>query len=289
MDLRAQKRRSFLSQPYGASSSSLTRSATLKEPPKVEHDDTAQADPPPADLTVKLVVVGDGECGKTSLLTRFTSGEFPEDYVPTIFDNTVRRVRFAGKEIELWLWDTAGQEDYDRLRALSYPNTNVFLVCFAVDNPVSLENLVDRWIPEITVYGKGLPFLVVGLKKDKRTSQNLTDSAETRQLSLRLGAAGYVECSARDGVNIEQVFAEALAATVSSMESSQIKAPEQDSTAVPQTIDSEQSPQKPVKPSRERTSKPYRKQMSNVRQSNQAPLSTRSKSRRRRGHFCIII
>lgn len=291
MDLRAQKRRSFLSQPYGASSSSLARSATLKDPPKLEQEDSGQPDSLPSDLTIKLVVVGDGECGKTSLLTRFSSGEFPEDYVPTIFDNTVRRVRFAGKEIELWLWDTAGQEDYDRLRALSYPNTDVFLVCFAVDNPVSLENLVDRWIPEISVYGKGLPFLVVGLKKDRRTAETSTDPAETRMLSKQLGAVDYVECSAREGVNVEQVFAEALAAVLTSKKIQQQPSQEQVHSKADENVKPQLSPKQSKKHAPQHQHQVSRNQTKNAasRNNNGAVSSKRSKLRRRRDRFCLIM
>ena len=66
--------------------------------------------------TKKLVVVGDGECGKTCLLTVFTKGKFPTEYIPTVFDTAVVECCVRGRTTELMLWDTAGQEDYDRLR-----------------------------------------------------------------------------------------------------------------------------------------------------------------------------
>ena len=52
-------------------------------------------------------------------------------------------------QVELALWDTAGQEDYDRLRPLSYPDTDVILMCFSVDSPDSLENIPEKWTPEV--------------------------------------------------------------------------------------------------------------------------------------------
>lgn len=61
-----------------------------------------------------------------------------------MFENYVPLVRFEGKTIELALWDTAGQEEYDRLRPLSYPETDVILIGFAVDYPVSLANVQDK-------------------------------------------------------------------------------------------------------------------------------------------------
>jgi len=113
----------------------------------------------------KLVIVGDGTCGKTCLLIVFSKDEFPEVYVPTVFENYVADIEvdgkflwlafrtgnsgtfpdikylLLGKQVELALWDTAGQEDYDRLRPLSYPDTDVILMCFSIDSPDSLTNI----------------------------------------------------------------------------------------------------------------------------------------------------
>ena len=90
-----------------------------------------------ATLRKKLVIVGDGACGKTCLLFVFSKDEFPEFYAPTVFENYVADIAVDDKFVELALWDTAGQETYDRLRPLSYPDTDVILMCFSIDNPDS--------------------------------------------------------------------------------------------------------------------------------------------------------
>ena len=126
-----------------------------------------------AALRKKLVIVGDGACGncvhclcfssawitlslslslslgKTCLLIVFSKDQFPEVYVPTVFENYVSDIEVDGKQVELALWDTAGQEDYDRLRPLSYPDTDVILMCFAIDSPDSLENIPEVGAPVI--------------------------------------------------------------------------------------------------------------------------------------------
>uniref|UniRef100_A0A3Q3B2N9 Ras homolog family member B n=1 Tax=Kryptolebias marmoratus TaxID=37003 RepID=A0A3Q3B2N9_KRYMA len=101
----------------------------------------------------KLVVVGDGACGKTCLLFVFSRDEFPDVYVPTVFETYVADIEVDNKQVQLALWDTAGQEDFDRLRPLSYPDTDAVLMCFSVDSPDSLPS--SRWLPQLTDLLKG--------------------------------------------------------------------------------------------------------------------------------------
>ena len=71
-------------------------------------------------------------------------------------------------KVELALWDTAGQEDYDRLRPLSYPDTDVILICFSIDSPDSLQNVVEKWTPEVRHFCPKVPVILVGNKRDLR-------------------------------------------------------------------------------------------------------------------------
>ena len=101
-------------------------------------------------LPLKVMVVGDAAVGKTSLLLTYSTDSFPGvDYIPTVFDNYSAKRNIDGKITELNLWDTAGQEDYDNLRPMSYPQTDVFVVCFNIHDKMSLTNVTKKWILEV--------------------------------------------------------------------------------------------------------------------------------------------
>eukprot|EP00054_Salpingoeca_dolichothecata_P012290 m.68177 g.68177 ORF g.68177 m.68177 type:complete len:193 (-) comp19872_c0_seq2:22-600(-) len=165
----------------------------------------------------KLVAVGDGAIGKTCLLVVFANGEFPKKYIPTVFDNYVAELECDGKRVDLHLWDTAGQEDYDRLRPLSYPDTDVLLICYSVDSHDSMENAEEKWLPEVRHFCPGIPFVLVALKTDRREDEALVKemakvktkpiSEEKGQaLAEKLNAAAYRECSAMQNEGVREVF-----------------------------------------------------------------------------------
>jgi len=156
----------------------------------------------------KLVIVGDGTCGKTCLLIVFSKDEFPEVYVPTVFENYVADIEVDGRQVELALWDTAGQEDYDRLRPLSYPDTDVILMCFSIDSPDSLQNIPEKWVPEVKHFCPNVPIVLVGNKKDLRNNgvNKCVRVTEGEQMATRIGAVAYVENSALTKEGVRNVF-----------------------------------------------------------------------------------
>ena len=106
-----------------------------------------------------------------------------------------------GQQVNLGLWDTAGQEDYDKLRPLSYPQTDVFLICFAVNSRVSFDNLRTKWLTEVQHFAPNVPFIIVGTKSDLRgegggVGGDFVSAEEAEKLKAELKASKYIECSA---------------------------------------------------------------------------------------------
>ena len=175
---------------------------------------------------IKCVCVGDGTVGKTCMLISYTTDSFPREYVPTVFDNYSAPLRVDGCAVNLGLWDTAGQEDYDRLRPLSYPQTDVFILCFSVVSPVSFDNVCSKWIPEIKAYCADTPIILVGTKLDLRddpvTLRTLQAEKKTpisksqgQKVAVKIKAHKYLECSALTQQGLASIFEEAVRAVIS--------------------------------------------------------------------------
>ncbi|CAK9435426.1 uncharacterized protein LODBEIA_P01530 [Lodderomyces beijingensis] len=183
----------------------------------------------PKTIHRKIVILGDGACGKTSLLNVFTRGYFPQVYEPTVFENYVHDIFIDGQSVQLSLWDTAGQEEFDRLRSLSYSDTHCIMLCFSVDSPDSLENVQSKWVGEIADHCEGVKLVLVALKCDLRNNEETSDDqyqsngtanpyASSKKLitydeglavAKRIGALRYLECSAKKNRGVNEAFSEA--------------------------------------------------------------------------------
>nr|AOC97479.1 Rho family protein [Volvariella volvacea] len=176
--------------------------------------------------TIKCVVVGDGATLMTSVLA---FADLSIDFVH--HQQIPKRIRpdltvMIGEDpYTLGLFDTAGQEDYDRLRPLSYPQTDVFLVCFSVTSPASFENVKEKWFPEVHHHCPGVPCLIVGTQVDlrddaqvieklARQKQRPVTNEQGERLARELGAIKYVECSALTQKGLKNVFDEAIVAAL---------------------------------------------------------------------------
>jgi len=174
-------------------------------------------------LDVKVMVVGDSGVGKTCLLISYTTNSFPGDYVPTVFDNYNTNVVIDDTTIALGLWDTAGSDEYDSLRPLSYPGTDIFLVCFSLVDPETLEHVKSKWIVEINKHMEGAKpaILLLGTKLDQRNNPSVVEGmrkaglkpvtkAEGEAARAAIHADHYFECSALTQEGLPEVFEAAV-------------------------------------------------------------------------------
>jgi len=130
-----------------------------------------------------------------------------------------------GKSVQLALWDTAGQEDYERLRPLAYAKAHIILVGFSVDSPDSLENVKAKWAEEARERCPNVPIILVGLKKDlredpvaqeemRKKSWKFVSTKEGNEMKEVIGARKYLECSSLTGDGVDDVFEAATRAAM---------------------------------------------------------------------------
>lgn len=128
-------------------------------------------------------------------------------------------------QIELTLQDTPGQEDYDRQRPLYYPDTDVVLLCFSIESHSTLENVQEKWAPEVKHFCPYVPIVLVGIKKDTRNDPNILQklhemkrkpvtSQEGQSMAEKIHAFAYMECSAKTKEGVEEVFETATRAAL---------------------------------------------------------------------------
>jgi len=168
--------------------------------------------------SIKLVVVGCGAVGKTCSLIRYCTNDFPTDYIPTVFDNYSLNVNFNGILLSVSLWDVSGGgEDYDRLRPLSYPQTDVFMLIFSISSPTSYANIMVKWWPEVTHHVPEARIVLVANKIDFRKNEEAKESLRQKGLTLttteqgeqrakEINASGFIEMSALTGENVDAAF-----------------------------------------------------------------------------------
>jgi len=175
---------------------------------------------------IKVVIVGDEATGKSSMLMNYSSSCFSVEYAPTMFSYFVKlynagiMLRSNNEPMVLYVWDTSSQDKDPSMRILSYPRTDVFVVCFSCISPQSFNNISTKWIPEITNHCPNISLILCATKIDLRDNEEVLKELQGKSLSpitfnqgfemaKSIGAASYVECTAKDSM-IKHVFEEAV-------------------------------------------------------------------------------
>ena len=168
--------------------------------------------------SIKLVVVGNGGVGKTSLLMTFTSGRYPLDYTPSEFDNNTAIIMVNDERVKIDLWDSPELKEFDSLiRSAIYSSTDILLLCFSISCEWSFKEIKNKWIPEVTHYCPNTPFIIVGTKLDLRDDEitikqaanycrSIVSCEQGKELAKEVNAIDYLECSSRTGKGVKSVF-----------------------------------------------------------------------------------
>ena len=165
---------------------------------------------------IKCVVVGDSDTGKKELCLTFSAGNFPTEYVPNVFHDYQVDISVDGSPVTLGIFDTSGDENYDRVRSLSYPQTDVFVLLVNVVSPSTHDSAEFTWVPEIRHHCPGVPVLLVGTHIDLREDQKVLSELEKvgekpkdfmdgKLLAEGIGAEKYMECSAKRNHGVNEV------------------------------------------------------------------------------------
>jgi small GTP-binding protein len=167
---------------------------------------------------VKGMLVGDDDVGKLSLLNLYCCNVSPGEYAPAVFGNHSTTVMIEDEQVHFELWYVTGRDDYAKLRPMSYPGTDVFMFCFSVVNPASLEHVKTKWLPEVKEHCPTTPYFLVGMMTDlreivaanpaewKAKGMEVIPESEGEKMKTEINAEAYIECSAKKWFNHNEVF-----------------------------------------------------------------------------------
>ena len=160
----------------------------------------------------KLVLLGDPDVGKTSILLRYTDNEFSELTPSQPVSERLKKMRINGKDIVLEIWDTAGQERYKSLETHYYRDADAALLIYSVVDEESFTSVCEYWLKETQRYlpdETTIPIQLVGNKCDLVTSNASVDNIplhDVREYTDAYGILPPIECSAKTGHNISKIF-----------------------------------------------------------------------------------
>eukprot|EP01100_Stratorugosa_tubuloviscum_P004173 TRINITY_DN2038_c2_g1_i2.p1 TRINITY_DN2038_c2_g1~~TRINITY_DN2038_c2_g1_i2.p1 ORF type:complete len:179 (-),score=64.97 TRINITY_DN2038_c2_g1_i2:99-635(-) len=158
----------------------------------------------------KLCVTLIGGCaGKTSLIMRYLTDTFPEDYIPSVIELVSKNFEIDNKNIEFTFWDTIGGDDCNlriMTRVYCYERSDLILLCCSVDKKEQFEEIETFWLPELKQFAKLIPFIIVGTRCDLRNNEpNSISKFEALEIANKLNTI-YTECSSLKGEGLTKLL-----------------------------------------------------------------------------------
>ena len=154
----------------------------------------------------KIVLIGDINVGKTSILSRFRYGSFESDYMPTLgIDFFSKNLFFEDKTIRLILWDTAGQERFRSLIPSYLKNADCIIIVFDITNKESFLSL-NKWLTDAkNNTSENTIYVICGNKIDLKERRTVNENEINEYIEKNTGVI-YMECSAKNGQGIKDLF-----------------------------------------------------------------------------------
>ncbi len=166
----------------------------------------------PQSVMLKMILLGDGGAGKSSLMTRYVNDEFDPSCAHTVGVEFLKKDFKDGKvTYVVQIWDTAGQERFRSLRTPFYRGSDVCMLVYSVDDRKSFDNL-KMWMAEFRKHTdvqdlREFPFVVVGNKADVSPEQSrVVTKTEAESWCCKNGPYPYLETSAKASVNVQEAF-----------------------------------------------------------------------------------
>lgn len=157
------------------------------------------------DFTIKIIIIGNSNVGKSCILTQFVDNEFISSNSTIGVDYKIYRTTYLDKNIKLLIWDTAGQERFKAITKTFYKGAQVVIICFDLTNYDSFED-IDIWLEEIRKEKLSEPIIVlVGTKSDLVSSRTVSKEVALKK-SIHLKLNAYFETSAKTNQGIEDIF-----------------------------------------------------------------------------------
>ncbi|KAF7996201.1 hypothetical protein HCN44_001833 [Aphidius gifuensis] len=166
-------------------------------------------------IVLKVVILGNGNVGKSCLMNRFVSNHFDEQSFHTIGVEFLNKdIEINGQIYQLQIWDTAGQERFKSLRTPFYRGSDICLLTYAVNDKTSFNNLA-LWKSEFLYYadvhdGSIFPFIIIGNKVDVPELEKQISTEEALAWCAKNGNPPLVETSAKNATNVEAAFCQAV-------------------------------------------------------------------------------
>lgn len=161
----------------------------------------------------KILLLGDSQCGKTSLLEVYKMKRYTDEYIPAVIDSFTKDFKLENKTITIMLWDNSEKSEYDSFRALSYCDVDLVFLCYSVNDKTTLSNITIKWMPIIRSFYPIPGIFLIGLKLELRDLD--LNNVDANEMNLKedgirmkeiIGAAEFFECSSKKYFNVNEIF-----------------------------------------------------------------------------------